>query len=210
MDNYTMRDRHWPFLNQWVSTAVDFDRRIIFRSLVIVVALFVSAGAPAEQEPDRNYGIGTTPSRSFISIWDIAIGPQGDELPPGQGSVAEGQEVYANRCAVCHGATGMEGPDPVLVGGRGTLTSNQPVLTIGSYWAYATTLFDYIYRAMPFVAPGSLSANEVYALCAYLLHANEIVDKDVVLDKESLPAVQMPNRNGFVPDPRPEFRHRSY
>jgi len=144
----------------------------------------------------------------MINDWDIAIGPAGAELPAGSGSVADGAAIYAQRCAMCHGATGREGPDPVLVGGQGTLTSEKPIRTVGSYWAYATTLYDYIYRAMPFVAPGSLKPGEVYALCAFLLHANGIVALDAVMDRDSLPAVHMPNRDGFPPDPRPDIAPR--
>ena len=105
---------------------------------------------------------------------------------------------------MCHGATGSEGPDPALVGGQGTLTSDTPLLTIGSYWSHATTLFDYIRRAMPFTAPGSLGADEIYALTAFLLAANGIIDAGQRIDREVLPMVAMPNRDAFTPDPRPE------
>jgi cytochrome c len=127
----------------------------------------------------------------------------GAELPPGRGSVAEGAQLYAQQCAACHGATGREGPDPVVVGGQGSLASAQPVQTIGSFWPYATTVFDYIRRAMPFTAPGSLSDDQVYALTAFLLAANGVVPQDAILDRERLAAVRMPNRDGFTPDPRP-------
>jgi S-disulfanyl-L-cysteine oxidoreductase SoxD len=106
---------------------------------------------------------------------------------------------------MCHGARGDEGPDPVLVGGQGSLAGPTPQMTIGSYWPYATTVYDYIYRAMPFTRPGSLPADAVYALTAFLLHANGIITADTVLDRDSLPAVVMPNRHGFVPDPRPDL-----
>ncbi|MEM7542978.1 MAG: cytochrome c [Pseudomonadota bacterium] len=149
-------------------------------------------------------GLGTSASADFVAQWDIAIGPRGEELPPGQGSAAEGQRLYVQRCAMCHGITGREGPDPVLVGGQGSLTTQRPLLTIGSFWRYATTLYDYIYRAMPFNAPGSLEPDEVYALAAYLLNANGVIDRTTVLDRETLPAIVMPNRDQFYPDPRPD------
>jgi S-disulfanyl-L-cysteine oxidoreductase SoxD len=134
-------------------------------------------------------------------------------LPPGQGDYTRGKQVYETACAACHGADLMgvanipnmpSGASLRLIGGRGTLTSQKAVATIESYWPYATTLFDYIRRAMPFTAPGSLSADEIYALCAYILAGAKIIDKTTVLDSQSLPRVQMPNRDGFVPDPRPE------
>lgn len=149
--------------------------------------------------------LGTPADKQAIAAWDIAIGPSGEELPAGEGSAETGAAIYATRCAACHGASGREGPDPVLVGGHGSLLSDQPLRTIGSYWPYATTLYDYIYRAMPLTQPGSLSAHEVYALCAFLLHANGIINKPAVMNRNTLPAVKMPNRNGFVPDPRPDM-----
>lgn len=125
----------------------------------------------------------------------------GAGLPPGSGSVAQGGQVYAAQCAACHGATGK---NPVigairLTGGQGTLATPSPVRTVGSYWPYATTLFDYIRRAMPFPAPQSLTPSEVYAVSAYILNLNGIVPSDAVLDAGTLPAVRMPNRDGFIP-----------
>lgn len=152
------------------------------------------------------YGLGRVIEPAQIAAWDIAIGPRGSELPAGSGSVEAGAALYGARCAMCHGATGVEGPDPVLVGGQGSLASIKPLLTIGSYWRYATTLYDYIYRAMPFVAPGSLTPDEVYALCAFLLNANGIVDDGAVLDRISLAAIVMPNRDNFIADPRPDIQ----
>jgi cytochrome c len=200
-----MHNRIAEYVSHYREEALAVKECNTLRPLAALVIVFASTGAFSDQENTGHYGIGATPSELLISTWDIAIGPDGEELPEGRGSVADGKAVYAERCAVCHGATGIEGPDPILVGGHGSLTSDKPVLTVGSYWAFATTLFDYIYRAMPFVAPGSLSADEVYALCAFLLNANDIVDENVVMDRDSLPAVRMPNRDGFVPDPRPAF-----
>lgn len=132
---------------------------------------------------------------------DIDVRADGAGLPPGSGSVAQGGQVYAAQCAACHGATGK---NPVigairLTGGQGTLATPSPVRTVGSYWPYATTLFDYIRRAMPFPAPQSLTPSEVYAVSAYILNLNGIVPSDAVLDAGTLPAVRMPNRDGFIP-----------
>jgi len=151
-------------------------------------------------------GIGTPPSPALLRAWDIDVTPDGADLPPGRGSVSAGAQIYAERCAVCHGRNGEGKPQDRLTGGRGTLASGEPVKTIGSFWPYATTLFDYVRRAMPFNAPQSLRDEEVYALVAYLLYLNEIVQVDAVMDAASLPAVHMPNRDGFVPDPRPDTR----
>lgn len=174
---------------------------------LVAFSLFVCTGLNAAESV--RYDIGRSPNPDFVKAWDIAIGPEGEELPPGQGSVSEGATLYAERCAACHGASGHEGPDPILVGGQGSLDSESPLLTIGSYWAYATTLYDYIYRAMPFVAPGSLKPNEVYALCAYLLHANGIIGEDSILDARRLSAIRMPNHGRFIADPRPDIRPKN-
>jgi cytochrome c len=134
------------------------------------------------------------------------VGPQGKELPPGRGTAREGASIYAQKCAACHGATGTEGPADRLVGGQGTLAGDRPVRTVGSYWPYATTVWDYINRAMPVNNPGSLTPNEVYALTAFILSRNGIVQETEVMDRESLPKVRMPNRDGFVPDARPDWK----
>lgn len=151
-------------------------------------------------------GIGRAPTGATLAARVEPIGRLGAELPAGAGSAATGAKIYAERCAACHGATGREGPDPVLVGGRGTLGGKEPVQTIGSYWPYATTVFDYIRRAMPFPAPGSLSDDDVYALTAFLLAANGIIGAHDTLDRASLPRVVMPNAQGFDGDPRPDTR----
>ena len=139
-----------------------------------------------------------------INQWNIDIGPNGEGLPRGRGTVPEGAAVYAAKCAKCHGPSGTEGPMDRLVGGRQTLSTSSPVKTVGSYWPYATTLYDYIHRAMPFDAPQSLTPDEVYAVTAWVLHRNGVVAEDAVMDARTLPAVEMPNRHGFVPDPRPD------
>jgi S-disulfanyl-L-cysteine oxidoreductase SoxD len=157
----------------------------------------------AHESVDR-LTVGQAATTEDITSWDIDIGPHGEGLPPGRGTVSQGAMIYAAKCAKCHGPTGSEGPMDRLVGGRQTLSTSSPVKTVGSYWPYATTLYDYIHRAMPFDAPQSLTADEVYAVTAWLLHQNGIIPQDAVMDSISLPAIQMPNRHGFVPDPRPD------
>ena len=145
---------------------------------------------------DPNLGRDVKPEE--IAAWDMSIPPDGSGLPAGGGTAVEGAAVYNANCASCHGANGTGGPADPLVGGIGTLASQKPVKTVGSYWPYATTLFDYIRRAMPFNAPWSLSNDEVYAVSAYLLSLNGIIDQKARMDAQTLPQVQMPNREGFV------------
>jgi len=135
---------------------------------------------------------------------DITVTPDGHGLPPGSGTAAAGKAIYAARCVTCHGATGKEGPQDVLVGGGGTLAAPKPLKTVGSYWPYSTIVFDYVRRAMPFDHPGTLPADEVYAVTAYVLYLNGIVGEHDVIDQATLPKVKMPNRDGFVADPRPD------
>ena len=147
--------------------------------------------------------IGAPISDAELNAWNIDIAPDGRGLPPGSGDVAMGGRIFAEKCAACHGAKGEGLIGDQLIGGRGTLASANPKRTVGSYWPYATTLFDYIRRAMPYNAPQSLSADEVYAVSAWILNRNGIVPDDTRLDAHSLAAIRMPNRDGFVPDPRP-------
>jgi cytochrome c5 len=156
-------------------------------------------------EPPATLGIGRAATPAEIAARDIDVGPDGAGLPPGKGSAADGARVYAARCAACHGKSGREGPNDVLVAPAppsGFSFAQNPKLprAIGNYWPYATTLFDYIRRAMPPDAPGSLSDDEVYALVAHLLVWNQIIAADAVLDAASLPKVRMPARDYFVPD----------
>jgi S-disulfanyl-L-cysteine oxidoreductase SoxD len=154
-----------------------------------------AAGGPGYRGP---FGFGRVPSAADIAARDIAVGSNGEGLPPGRGTVSAGEQVYLAKCAACHGPTGTEGPRDKLVGEK------LPVKTIGSFWPYATTVFDYIRRAQPFDRPGSLTNEEVYAVTAWLLFRNQIIPADQVIDATTLPNVRMPNRDGFVPDPRPE------
>jgi cytochrome c len=166
-----------------------------------------AAGSPAGS-PDsgvllRIDRVGTSPrlgrhaTAAEIAALDIDVGPDGSGLPPGSGSVAEGAVIYAARCAHCHGADGEGGPADRLVGGVGSLAGAKPVLTTGSFWPYATTLFDYLRRAMPYDAPGTLADADLYALTAFLLERSGIVAAETRLDAATLPAVRMPNRDGF-------------
>ena len=136
----------------------------------------------------------------------VAVAPDGAGLPAGQGTAAEGRSVYAAKCAACHGKhlRGVEAAGgPALVGGRGTLASTNPLKTVESYWPHATTLFDYVRRAMPFNAPGSLGDAEVYAVTAFILAEGRIIPPKATIDARALPQVRMPNAGGFEPDPRP-------
>jgi cytochrome c len=151
------------------------------------------------------FGVGHTPKPDDLKAIDIDITPDGNGLPPGTGTAAAGKDVYTRRCETCHGPTGKEGPQDVLVGGKGSLSTAKPLKTIGSYWPYATTLWDYIRRAMPFDHPGTLTADEIYGTTAYLLFLNGVVGERDVVDQATLPKVQMPNRNGFTADPRPDI-----
>jgi cytochrome c len=132
-----------------------------------------------------------------LAAMDVSIGPEGAGLPPGSGTPKQGAEVYATKCVACHGPEGANGINDRLVGGQGTLAGPTPVKTIGSYWPYATTVFDYVRRAMPYPAPHSLTDPEAYAVTAYLLHLNGIIGADDVMDATSLPRVKMPNRGNF-------------
>ncbi|MDE5443184.1 c-type cytochrome [Bradyrhizobium sp. CSA207] len=163
--------------------------------------LFASfAVAAACIAPALAYDFGRRPTPDEIRLWDIDVRPDGKGLPEGSGAVARGKQVFEENCAACHGDGGQGGIKDRLVGGQGTLASDMPVKTVGSFWPYATTLFDYIRRAMPYPAPGSLSDDDTYAVTAYILSLNGIISADASLDKASLPQVKMPNRDGFIPE----------
>lgn len=142
-------------------------------------------------------GLGAPAGHAEVSRVDFTIMPDGEGLPDGSGNATVGAEVYRQYCLACHGRGGAGGVNDRLVGGHGSLTTDEPVKTIGSYWPYATTLFDYIRRAMPYQSPGMLTDDQVYALTAYLLYLNEIIDEDTELDADTLAAVEMPNRDNF-------------
>ena len=169
-----------------------------YKILVFLVAL-MAGGAVWAQAPNYK-NVGRAPTPDEIRAWDTAVGPAGKELPPGSGTAKEGAGIFAEKCVVCHGPAG-EGSQmaPRLVGGKGTLTTPQPVLTVGSYWAFATTIFDFIYKAMPRGQEGSLKPDQAYALTAFLLYKNEIIKETDTIDAKTLPAIKMPNRDGFIP-----------
>ena len=141
---------------------------------------------------------GTPVDSAVIRAWDSSIPPDGQGLPQGHGSVSEGAAIYSQKCMACHGANGAGKPADRLTGGIGTLASPNPIKTVASFWPYATTLFDYIRRAMPISQPRSLSNDEVYALVAYILSVDGIVKKDAEMNADTLPKVRMPNRDGFI------------
>jgi len=171
------------------------------------VMLLAGAAVMAAQSP--KYGVGSPATPEQIRGLGAAIAPDGTGLPDGSGTVAAGREVFAARCSKCHGEKGEGAVGPLLVGGQGSLATAKPVKTVGSYWPCATTVWDYINRAMPFDQPGLLKPPEVYAVVAYVLNLNGIIGNDQVMDAKSLPKVKMPNRNGFIKDPRPDVGKRT-
>lgn len=173
----------------------------------VPVILATDLGTPGEFA-GIGAGLGTEATPEQVARVNISIRPDGLNLPPGQGTVADGATLFVARCAECHGDAGAGGQGLVrLTGGIGTLNTEQPIKTVSSFWPYATTLFDYIRRAMPLNAPQSLTDEQVYAVTAYLLSIDAIVPADAVMNAQTLPLVEMPNRNGFInwwpgpPDP---------
>ena len=170
---------------------------------LIMISLFISFSSHAE---NRKYNIGKLATKIEVAGWDIDVRPDGVGAPKGSGNAIDGEEIYVNRCAACHGDFG-EGVDrwPALVGGDGTLASHDPEKTTGSYWPYASTIFDYVYRSMPFGEAQTLTHDETYKIVAYLLNMNEIIDENFVLSEKNIGKIKMPNASGFsLPDPRPD------
>ena len=167
------------------------------RELTCAALVLVAAGcaAPARVETPN---LGRPATAAEIAGWDISVGPDGVGLPAGSGTALKGAAVYEQKCQACHGAKGAGQPNDRLAGGHGTLASKTPVRTIGSYWPYATTVFDYVRRAMPYTQPQSLSDDEVYAVTAYLLQLNGIIGEADEMNAQTLPKVTMPNRGNFV------------
>ena len=163
--------------------------------LAVCSVLFVAHGAALAESPD----LGKPASAEEMASWDISIGPDGAGLPPGSGTPQQGEQVYLAKCLACHGEKGAGKPNDQLVGGQGSLGPGQaPVKTVGSYWPYATTLFDYVRRAMPLNQSKSLGDDEVYAVVAYILQLNGVIGQNDTIDAQTLPKVRMPNRDGFV------------
>ncbi len=199
--------------------------------LLVAAAVACDEGASGEREPNTmavavayappatyragHFGLGRAPSRAQLAAWDSDIGPEGLELPAGRGTARDGAAIYATQCAACHGVEGqgLHPVYPALIGrdprGEDFAFSADATVprTIGNYWSHATTLYDYIRRAMPLYTPGSLSADETYAVTAFLLAANRVIPDTTVLDAAALRAVQMPARDRFVPDDRSPTRH---
>jgi len=161
---------------------------------MMLIAVVGYTGSAAQETP--TLGRPATPAE--VAGWDISIPPDGTGLPPGSGTPEQGTVVYVQKCQACHGEKGAGQPNDRLVGGQGTLASASPVRTIGSYWPYATTVFDYVRRAMPYTQAQSLTNDEVYAVTAYLLHLNGIIGAQAVMNAQTLPQVQMPNRENFI------------
>ena len=171
------------------------------RKLIVVGALLALSSAAFGQSP--NLGKPITPED--LAAWDISIGPDGAGLPPGSGTAKQGEAVFTAKCQACHGAKGAGQPNDRLVGGQGSLPGDKPAIkTVGSFWPYATTLFDYVRRAMPYVESKSLSPDETYAVVAYILNLNGVVGDADVINAQTLPNVKMPNRDGFIPFHRGE------
>ena len=171
-----------------------------------VVAGFVMALSGTALAAERPFNLGTLATAEQIAGWDIDVRPDGKGAPIGSGTAADGEEVYAERCGGCHGDFG-EGIDrwPILAGGLGSLVTDDPVKTVGSYWPYASTVYDYVYRAMPFGEAQSLTHDETYQVVAYILNMSDVIDDEFVLSNETIASVKMPNQNGFMmPDPRPD------
>jgi cytochrome c len=186
--------------------------------LALAAAMALIAGAAFAQEktlpaqpaftlPVQSLGIGRPATKDEIKGWDIDVRPDGHGLPQGKGSVRDGETLYQERCAACHGDFG-EGKDrwPALIGSIGKLTDDDPKKGVGNYWPYATTLFDYIKRAMPFGNAQSMTDDEVYAITAYVLYLNNQLKQDVALDREALLKIKLPNAGNFIPDPRPDVK----
>ena len=178
-----------------------------FKVLVLATAAQGLFASTVYAQDPGHYGLGRIATEEEIAGWDIDVRPDGLGLPEGSGSVSVGEGLYEAQCASCHGLFGEgEGRWPILAGGYGTLMDDRPQKTVGSYWPYASTLWDYTRRAMPFTAPQSLSVDETYAITAYVLYLNEIVDEDFVLTRENFSEIEMPNKDGFFHDDRPDVK----
>lgn len=179
-----------------------------FRNLVIAAGGLAVLAAPAQAE---KLGLGRAALPEEIAAWTVQVFPDGTNLPEGEGSVADGETLFSEKCAACHGEF-AEGVDnwPKLAGGDGTLADQDPLKTVGSYWPYLSTVWDYAHRSMPFGNAGTLSADETYAITAYILYSNDLVADDFVLSKANFLSVEMPNAGGFIVDDRPETEYPEF
>jgi S-disulfanyl-L-cysteine oxidoreductase SoxD len=192
-----------------MSTLKSTTSSALVAAMIVAGVTGLALPAAAQSAGDTRLGVGTAVKEADLGDY-FSIPPDGRGLPTGHGSAREGAALFQERCAVCHGeklqgdsSPGLGGDK--LIGGRGSLATDKPVKTTESYWPYATTMFDYIKRAMPYTAPGSLTNDEVYSLVAYILSEGHVIPADQTLDASNLPKIQMPNRNGFIPDARPEL-----
>lgn len=172
-----------------------------------IAAAVFGWGLVASTSNAADKGLGRIVTDAELAAWNIDVFPDGTGLPPGEGSVEKGKAIYANSCLSCHGAKLEGGLGPALTGGAGSLATAKPQKTVGSYWPYSSTLFDYIRRAMPFQAPQSLSNEDVYSVSGYILHMNGLMAPDAIVNAKTLIAVKMPNRNGFYVDNRPDAKN---
>jgi S-disulfanyl-L-cysteine oxidoreductase SoxD len=176
------------------------------RNTIVIAIGAALAACAAQPQSGRPPALGAAASAEEIARFDISIPPSGAGLPAGGGTARQGAAVYLAKCQSCHGERGAGKPADPLAGGIGTLASGKPVRTVGSYWPYSTTLFDYVRRAMPLDKPLSLTDDEVYAVSAYVLYLNGIVVEDAPMNAKTLPLVTMPNRDGFISDWPPRAR----
>src|SRR5258706_2854497 len=180
-----------------------FERAVVIAICAAALAACASLPSGSGKPP----AFGAAVSAEEIARWDISIPPSGAGLPRGGGSARQGLQGYEQKCMACHGAKGAGKPADPLAGGVGSLSGKTPLRAVGSYWPYATTLFDYVRRAMPITNPLSLTDDEVYAVSAYVLYLNGIVGEDTAMNAQTLPQVKMPNRDGFVSDWPPRVRN---
>ena len=174
----------------------------MYKRALLLAGLFTAA--LLAQSP--KHGVGRAPTEQEIRALGVTVAPDGTGLPEGSGTAVEGRALFALRCAKCHGEKATGDIGPALVGGRGTLATAKPLKTVGSFWPHATSVWNYINRAMPFNEPGALTYSQVYASLAYILYLNDIVGETEVLNAKTVPKIKMPNRDGFVSDPRPDIK----
>jgi cytochrome c len=177
----------------------------MLRSTACIAGLAIS-GLFTVSSQSPKHGVGRAPTPQEIRALGITVAPDGTGLPEGSGTAVEGRALFVLRCAKCHGEKGVGDMGPALVGGWGSLATPKPLKTVGSFWPYATSVWNYVNRAMPFNEPGALTHSQVYAAVAYILYVNDIAGENEVLNAKTLPKIRMPNRDGFVPDPRPDIK----